>query len=73
VLGEVVTVTVAVSDAGVKVGDTDRATDIVLVLRPRDSEAEGSRGLRLVEDMAVRWGYEWGGGQAITWFEPVLR
>jgi hypothetical protein len=34
-----------------------------------DNEAEGSRGLWLVEALAARWGYKRGGGQAKTWFE----
>jgi anti-sigma regulatory factor (Ser/Thr protein kinase) len=67
--GEVVTVTVVVWDAGVRVEVTGRKADGVPVLRPPDDEAEGGRGLRLVEELAVRWGYERGGGQAMTWFE----
>jgi anti-sigma regulatory factor (Ser/Thr protein kinase) len=67
--GEVVTVTVVVWDAGVRVEVTGRKADGVPVLRPSGDEAEGGRGLRLVEDLAVRWGYERGGGQATTWFE----
>jgi anti-sigma regulatory factor (Ser/Thr protein kinase) len=67
--GEAVTVTVVVWDAGVRVEVTGRKADSVPVLRPADEEAEGGRGLRLVEDLAVRWGYERGGGQAMTWFE----
>jgi anti-sigma regulatory factor (Ser/Thr protein kinase) len=67
--GEAVTVTVVVWDAGVRVEVTGRKADSVPVLRPPDDEAEGGRGLRLVEDLAVRWGYERGGGQATTWFE----
>jgi anti-sigma regulatory factor (Ser/Thr protein kinase) len=67
--GEAVTVTVVVWDAGVRVEVTGRRADSVPVLRPSDEEAEGGRGLRLVEDLAVRWGYERGGGQATTWFE----
>ena len=67
--GESVTVTVVIWDAGVRVEVTDRKADGVPVLRPSDDEAEGSRGLRLVEDLAVRWGYERGGSQATTWFE----
>jgi anti-sigma regulatory factor (Ser/Thr protein kinase) len=63
-----VTVTVVVWDAGVRVEVTGRKADSVPVLRPPDNEAEGGRGLRLVEDLAVRWGYERGGGQATTWF-----
>ena len=67
--GEAVTVTVVVSDAGVRVEVTGRKADAVPVLRRPDDEAEGSQGLRLVEELAVRWGYERGGGQATTWFE----
>ena len=69
--GEAVTftVTVVVGDAGVRVEVTGRKADGVPVLRPPDDEAEGGRGLRLVEDLAVRWGYDRGGGQATTWFE----
>ena len=62
-------VTVVVCDAGVRVEVTSRKADGVPVLRRPDDEAEGSRGLRLVEELAVRWGYERGGGQATTWFE----
>lgn len=67
--GEAVTVTVVVGDAGVRVEVTGRKADGVPVLRRPDDEAEGSRGLRLVEELAARWGYERGGGQAMTWFE----
>jgi anti-sigma regulatory factor (Ser/Thr protein kinase) len=67
--GEAVTVTVVVWDAGVRVEVTGRKADGVPVLRPPADDAEGGRGLRLVEDLAVRWGYERGGGQATTWFE----
>ena len=67
--GEEVTVTVVVCDAGVRVEVTGRKADGVPVLRRPDDEAEGSRGLRLVEELAARWGYERGGGQATTWFE----
>jgi len=67
--GETVTVTVVAGDAGVRVEVTGPKADGVPVLRPADGEAEGSRGLRLVEHLAVRWGYERGGGQAMTWFE----
>ena len=66
---EAVTVTVVAWDAGVRVEVTGRKADGVPVLRRPDDEAEGSRGLRLVEELAVRWGYERGGGQATTWFE----
>jgi anti-sigma regulatory factor (Ser/Thr protein kinase) len=68
---EAVTVTVVAWAAGVRVEVTGRKADGVPVLYRPDDEAEGSRGLRLVEELAVRWGYERGGGQATTWF--VLR
>ena len=67
--GEEVMVTVVVWDAGVRIEVTGRKADGVPVLRGPDDEAEGSRGLQLVEELAVRWGYERGGGQATTWFE----
>jgi anti-sigma regulatory factor (Ser/Thr protein kinase) len=66
---EAVTVTVVAWAAGVRVEVTGRKADGVPVLRRPDDEAEGSRGLRMVEELAVRWGYERGGGQATTWFE----
>jgi anti-sigma regulatory factor (Ser/Thr protein kinase) len=65
---ETVMVTVVVWDAGVRVEVTGRKAAAVPVLRRPDDEAEGSRGLRLVEELAARWGYERCGGQA-TWFE----
>lgn len=70
--GETVTVTVVAWEAGVRVEVTDRKTDSVPVLRRPDDDAEGSRGLRLVDDLADRWGYERSGGHATTWFE-ILR
>jgi len=53
----------------VRVEVTGRKANGVPVLRRPDEEAEGSRGLRLVEELAARWGYERVGGQATTWFE----
>ena len=47
--GEAVTVTVVIWDAGVRVEVTGRKADGVPVLRGPDDDAEGSRGLRLVE------------------------
>jgi serine/threonine-protein kinase RsbW len=67
--GEAVTVTVVAWAVGVRVEVIGRKADGVPVLRRTDDEAEGSRGLRLVEELAARWGYERGGGQATTWFE----
>ena len=70
--GGVVTVTVAVSGSGVRVEVTDRSGVGVPVLAPAacaDGEAEGSRGMRLVDMLAARWGYCRGGGFTTTWFE----
>jgi serine/threonine-protein kinase RsbW len=67
--GETVTVTVVAWEDGVRVEVTDRKTDSVPVLRRPDDDAEGSRGLWLVDDLADRWGYERHGGHATTWFE----
>jgi hypothetical protein len=40
----------------------------VLVLVPdADGEADWSRGMRLVDALAARWGYVLGGGQAVRW------
>jgi anti-sigma regulatory factor (Ser/Thr protein kinase) len=70
--GGLVTVTVAAGRAGVRVEVTDRCGDGVPVLMPAasaSSDAEGSRGMRLVDALAARWGYQRGGGLATTWFE----
>jgi len=73
--GGVVTVTVVGGDEVVRVEVTDRCGDGVPVLpsaAPADDEAEGSRGLWLVDALSARWGYERGGGFATTWFELGL-
>jgi anti-sigma regulatory factor (Ser/Thr protein kinase) len=70
--GGLVTVTVAAGGGGVRVEVTDRSGDGVPVLLPAasaDDDAEGSRGMRLVDALAARWGYQRGGGYATTWFE----
>jgi anti-sigma regulatory factor (Ser/Thr protein kinase) len=68
----VVTVTVAVGDEVIRVEVTDRCGGSVPVLpaaAPADDEAEGSRGLWVVDALSARWGYERDGGLATTWFE----
>jgi hypothetical protein len=50
----------------VRVGVTGRKADAVPVLRRPDDVAEGSRGLRPVEELAARWGNKRGGGKATT-------
>jgi anti-sigma regulatory factor (Ser/Thr protein kinase) len=76
VAGGAVTVTVAAGDEVVRVEVTDRSGDGVLVLPPdsgaADGEAEGGRGMRLVDALSPRWGYQRGGGLATTWFELAL-
>jgi hypothetical protein len=62
-------VSVTTRGEDVRVEVTDGGGDGVPVLLSADGEAEGSRGLRLVEALARRWGYERGGGLAVTWFE----
>jgi anti-sigma regulatory factor (Ser/Thr protein kinase) len=72
--GGLVTVAVTVCEGGVRVEVTDRSGDSAPALKPAgsaDGNAEGSRGMRLVDALAARWGYERGGGYATTWF--VLR
>jgi anti-sigma regulatory factor (Ser/Thr protein kinase) len=72
VAGGVVTVAVAVGGRAVRVEVTDRSGDGAPVLLPAasvDGEAEGSRGMRLVDTLAARWGYCRGGGFTTTWFE----
>ena len=71
--GGVVTVSVTVTRTCLRVEVTDRAGDgspaLGAAVSPGD--AESGRGLRLVDALAARWGYERGGGLATTWF--VLR
>ena len=37
--------------------------------RPAGRDAEGGRGLHLVQDLAARWGWRRRGGRMVTWFE----
>jgi anti-sigma regulatory factor (Ser/Thr protein kinase) len=72
----VVTVTVAAWEKAVRVEVTDASGDGVPVLPPvseaADEEAEGGRGMRLVDALSARWGYQRGGGLTTTWFELSL-
>ena len=72
-------VTVAAGDEAGRVEVTDRCGDGVPILpstEPADDEVEGNRGLRLVDALSARWGYDRGGGLATTWYsgraEPEL-
>ena len=70
--GGLVTVAVTADAGGVRVEVTDRSGSGAPVLSPAafaDGDAEGSRGLGLVHELAARWGYWRGGGFTTTWFE----
>ena len=69
--GETVTVTVTVGVGAVRVEVADRSGPGVPELRPAGADAEGGRGLGLVEKLAERWGWRRRGGRTVTWF--VLR
>jgi anti-sigma regulatory factor (Ser/Thr protein kinase) len=70
VAGGQVMVTVTASGCGVRVEVADRSGPGVPVLVPDAGGGEESgRGMRLVDALAARWGYERGGGRAVTWFE----
>lgn len=72
VSGGDVTVAVTVGRGGARVEVTDRSGDGAPVLASAasgDGNSEGSRGMRLVDALASRWGYWRGGGFATTWFE----
>jgi hypothetical protein len=43
-----------------------------LIFLAADGEAEGGQGMRLVDALSARWGYQRGGGLATTWFELAL-
>jgi anti-sigma regulatory factor (Ser/Thr protein kinase) len=67
--GEAVTVAVAAWDGVVLVEVADRSGPGVPELRRADDEAEGGRGLQLVEWLSARWGWHRDRGQTVTWFE----
>jgi len=72
VLGGDVTVAVTVGGGGVRVEVTDRSGEGAPVLASAasaDGDADGSRGLWLVDALSARWGYERDSGLATTWFE----
>lgn len=69
--GQTVTVAVAAWDGVVWVEVADRGGPGVPQLRPADGEAEGGRGLQLVERLSARWDWYRDSGQTVVWF--VLR
>ncbi|MHB1593191.1 MAG: ATP-binding protein [Streptosporangiaceae bacterium] len=65
--GETVTVAVITGDRTVRVEVTDRAGPGTPELRPAGRDAEGGRGLQLVEGLAARWGWRRRGGRMVAW------
>ncbi|HEU5421869.1 MAG TPA: ATP-binding protein [Streptosporangiaceae bacterium] len=66
------TVAVVVCEGNVRVEVTDRSGDSAPVLPPAafaDGDAEGRRGMGLVDACAARWGYWRGSESTTTWFE----
>jgi anti-sigma regulatory factor (Ser/Thr protein kinase) len=67
-----VAILVAVSPGEVLIGVTDDGGADVPVPQPAgedDGDAESGRGLRLVDQLAARWGHYRQGGQLTTWFQ----
>jgi anti-sigma regulatory factor (Ser/Thr protein kinase) len=68
--GGTVTVTVSGTPDGVRVEVRDAGgMSAPLFKGADDALAEGGRGLRLVNDLAVRWNYRRDGDGIVTWFE----
>ena len=67
--GETVTVAIKTRDGFVRVEVTDRSGQGVPGLHPAGSDAEGGRGLQLVDRLAARWGWRRRGARTVTWFE----
>ena len=60
---------VAAGDGVVVVEVADRNGAGVPDLRRADDEADGGRGLQIVERLSARWGWHRDRGQTVTWFE----
>lgn len=67
--GQTITLTVLSDGKVIRVEVTDRSGTAVPALRPDDAEAEGGRGLYLVDTLAARWGFDQDGDHTTTWFE----
>jgi serine/threonine-protein kinase RsbW len=61
--------TVTAQDGVVRVEISDRSGPGVPELSPASQDAEGSRGLQLVPELAMRWGWRRHSGRTVTWFE----
>lgn len=68
--GGTITITVTGSPGRARVEVRDAGgTSVPAVTDPGDGLAEGGRGLRLVSDLAARWGYRREPDGLLTWFE----
>ena len=67
--GQTITVTVTGEEDGLLVEVTDRSGPGLPALRHDDGQAEGGRGLQLVNAFAGRWGCRQHGRRTTTWFE----
>ena len=67
--GGTITITVTGSPASARVEVRDAGGVSVPVVTDADALAEGGRGLRLVSDLAARWGYLREPDGLVTWFE----
>ena len=70
--GQTVTVAVTAADGVIRVEVTDCSGPGRPQLRPAGPDAEGGRGLGLVEALSDRWGWRRRGGRTVTWFELRL-
>ena len=70
--GETVTVAVRAGDGIVRVEVTGRSGPGVPEPRPAGGDAEGGRGLQLVDRLAARWSWRRRGGQTVTCSRGVL-
>jgi anti-sigma regulatory factor (Ser/Thr protein kinase) len=71
--GGTLTITVIARPGRVRVEVTDDGgSGQPRLRRAPGSDAEGSRGLLIVDALASKWGHEHDGGHATTWFELDL-
>jgi anti-sigma regulatory factor (Ser/Thr protein kinase) len=64
-----VTITVAVSEASIRVDVRDDGALGIPHMRPADHDAEGGRGFRLINQIARRWGFVREPGGSCCWAE----
>jgi anti-sigma regulatory factor (Ser/Thr protein kinase) len=67
--GQTVTVAVSAARGVIRVEVTDRDGRGEPRLSPASPDAEGGRGLAMVDGLSARWGWRRRGGRTLTWFE----